>query len=121
MHFRYQFQVPGIAQQWRWGFFSGNGFNDSEQKEQMGGIQALWRDVLFSNQQKKMHVMVGGGDQIYCDDVWNLPAMLQVSERGVLQDKKRIDGVLSWTNMLSEGIVIIKILTSASLSIPQHF
>ncbi|GAX72780.1 hypothetical protein CEUSTIGMA_g236.t1 [Chlamydomonas eustigma] len=86
---RYQFQVPGIAQQWRWGFFSGNGFHDAEQKELMGGIQPLWRDVLFANQQKSLHVMIGGGDQIYCDDVWNLPAMLQAT---VWNDHDIFDG-----------------------------
>jgi len=72
---RHRFVVPGIAQKWRWGFYTCNGFHDHEQEAEMGGIQPLWSDVLFCHQTKPMHVMIGGGDQLYCDDVWNLPAL----------------------------------------------
>lgn len=43
----------------------------------MGGIPPLWRDVLYCHEQRPIHMMIGGGDQLYCDDVWNLPALAQ--------------------------------------------
>ena len=43
----------------------------------MGGIAPMWRDVLYCHEQRPIHVMIGGGDQLYCDDVWNLPALAQ--------------------------------------------
>ena len=43
----------------------------------MGGIPPMWRDVMYCHEQRPIHVMIGGGDQLYCDDVWNLPALAQ--------------------------------------------
>lgn len=40
---RYCFFVPGVAQKWRWGFYSCNGFDNPKFEPQMGGIQPLWR------------------------------------------------------------------------------
>ena len=37
----------------------------------------MWRDVMYCHEQRPIHVMIGGGDQLYCDDVWNLPALAQ--------------------------------------------
>lgn len=75
---RYQFHVPGVGQKWHWGFYSCNGFHDPKDEFEMGGIQPLWRDVLHNHTQDPFHLMVGGGDQLYNDDVWNLPALVQV-------------------------------------------
>ena len=44
----------------------------------MGGIQPLWRDANACHQQQPMHVMVGGGDQLYCDAVWEIPTLVEV-------------------------------------------
>ncbi|KAG1679162.1 hypothetical protein FOA52_000518 [Chlamydomonas sp. UWO 241] len=73
---RFRFIVPGVGQHWRWGFYSCNGFHDAEVEKECGGIQPLWRDVLFSHEQRPIHVMIGGGDQLYNDDVWNLPSLV---------------------------------------------
>jgi hypothetical protein len=35
-------------------------------------LQPLWRDVLYCHQQRPIHVMLGGGDQIYNDTVWQV-------------------------------------------------
>eukprot|EP00798_Chlamydomonas_sp_ICE-L_P007892 gene7892-1102_t len=75
---KYRFHVPGIEQKWRWGFYSCNGFHNSVHQEgRYQGIQPLWRDVGYCHEQHPMHVMVGGGDQLYNDDVWNLPSLVQ--------------------------------------------
>jgi hypothetical protein len=40
-----------------------------ERQKKMGGLQALWQDVLNEHVKKPYFAMVGGGDQIYCDAV----------------------------------------------------
>jgi hypothetical protein len=75
---RHCFFVPGVAQKWRWGFYSCNGFHDPAHEAECGGIQPLWRDVLQCHKERPVHVMVGGGDQLYSDDVWSLPSLAQV-------------------------------------------
>ncbi len=76
---RYCFHVPGVAEKWRWGFYSCNGLAnhplDINKAEE--GVHSLWKDVLHCHQQLPLHAMIGGGDQICCDDVWNLPALIQ--------------------------------------------
>ena len=43
----------------------------------MGGIQPLWRDVMYCAR-TPMHLMVGGGDQLYNDGVWEVPTLKKV-------------------------------------------
>ena len=66
----------------RWGFFSCNGFGNAGAEARWGGIQPLWRDVMASHATEPMHVMVGGGDQIYNDGVRNTPAIAQERQGG---------------------------------------
>ena len=54
----------------------------------MGGIQPLWRDAVFCHEQKPLHVMVGGGDQLCCDEVWNLPSLVQVGCMDMLAESR---------------------------------
>ena len=53
------------------------GFDEPEAAAELGGIQPLWRDVVASSQ-TPLHVMVGGGDQLYNDGVWEAPALKEV-------------------------------------------
>lgn len=32
-----------------------------------GGVAPLWRDVVRAHEQRHLHAMVGGGDQVYTD------------------------------------------------------
>lgn len=32
-----------------------------------GGVAPLWRDVMAVHDQRRLHAMVGGGDQVYTD------------------------------------------------------
>ncbi|KAI8466181.1 MAG: hypothetical protein J3K34DRAFT_524717 [Monoraphidium minutum] len=65
-------------QPWRWNFYSCAGFaNDMspEDHEKLGGFQLLWQDVADRHKERPFHVMVGGGDQLYCDDVFTTPSL----------------------------------------------
>ncbi|KAG2448173.1 hypothetical protein HYH02_006758 [Chlamydomonas schloesseri] len=75
-HKKYHIQLPSANQKWHWGFYSCNGFHDPNDELAQGGIQPLWRDVLHVHQRDPIHVMFGGGDQLYCDDVWKLPSLV---------------------------------------------
>eukprot|EP00798_Chlamydomonas_sp_ICE-L_P030774 gene30774-35813_t len=72
----FQFYVAGAYEKWNWGFYSCNGFHDPVVEKKFGGIQPLWHDVAKIHTTKtKMHVMVGGGDQLYNDNVWELSSL----------------------------------------------
>jgi hypothetical protein len=72
---------PGLHQTWRWGFYSCAGFSNDvpldDQKDKWGGFDYLWRDVLDCHGRAPLHLMVGGGDQLYSDDVFTTPAMAE--------------------------------------------
>jgi hypothetical protein len=68
--------TAGKDQEWHWGFYSCSGFSfdvsQEEQRDKWGGGSGLWPDVLARHQQAPLHLTVGGGDQLYCDDVWQV-------------------------------------------------
>ncbi|CUA67500.1 putative protein YGR266W [Saccharomyces cerevisiae S288c] [Rhizoctonia solani] len=69
------FWVPKIGQTFRIMFFSCNGFVPGAEK-QVNGL-ALWNDVLRLHEKSPLHVMIGGGDQIYSDGVTEPHAPLE--------------------------------------------
>jgi hypothetical protein len=66
---RYTFYVPAVSQPFHWGFHSCNGLSASADLE-LWGEPLLWKDVLARHKQDHLHLMVGGGDQIYNDGFW---------------------------------------------------
>ncbi|KAJ9049351.1 hypothetical protein DSO57_1025474 [Entomophthora muscae] len=75
---KYTFYVQGIEETWRWSFFSCNGFSndvDAKRQEEAGGADPLWNDMMEQHAKAPFHAMVGGGDQLYCDDVFLEPSM----------------------------------------------
>ncbi|KAI9294514.1 hypothetical protein K502DRAFT_292235 [Neoconidiobolus thromboides FSU 785] len=69
----YSFYIQGYNQTWRWAFFSCNGFSNDVTKEKQiecGGANPLWDDLYRQHNFEPFHCMVGGGDQLYCDDVF---------------------------------------------------
>ena len=62
------FVVPAATESMRIMFHSCNGFSVGTDKDAWSG-PALWGDVLRVHNQKPLHVMIGGGDQIYNDGV----------------------------------------------------
>jgi hypothetical protein len=56
-------RLPGLEQEWHWGFYSCSGFSFDvsleEQRDKWGGGHGLWPDVLARHQQLPLHLMVG--------------------------------------------------------------
>lgn len=49
-------------------------------------VRPASQDVLHCHEEKPLHIMIGGGDQLYNDPVWNLPALvqwLQIQDRNI--------------------------------------
>ena len=61
------FHVPAASETMNIMFHSCNGFSSSVNPETLSGPSPLWRDVLRAHEAKPIHVMLGGGDQIYND------------------------------------------------------
>jgi hypothetical protein len=67
---QFQFHVPAIQNSMRFMFYSCNGFSDISEatRARYGEREApLWQDVLDRHHQSPIHVMLGGGDQLYQD------------------------------------------------------
>lgn len=63
------FWVPAKGQSMNIMFHSCNGFSLSVSPDELSGPDPMWRDVLNDHQSRPFHVMLGGGDQLYCDAV----------------------------------------------------
>lgn len=63
------FWVPAKGQSMNTMFHSCNGFSIGAKANALSGPDPMWRDVLNNHQTAPFHVMVGGGDQIYNDEV----------------------------------------------------
>ncbi|KAK9468103.1 hypothetical protein V1512DRAFT_128022 [Lipomyces arxii] len=80
--FTYQFLVAGSEEtEWKFMAFSCADFSlgvSEEEREELGGVGYLWEDVMDKHKQLGgLHVMLGGGDQIYADRMWKEVASLQ--------------------------------------------
>ena len=62
------FHVPASHESMRIMFHSCNGFSVGTDEDAWSGC-ALWNDVLRTHETKPLHVMIGGGDQIYNDGI----------------------------------------------------
>ena len=62
------FHVPAYTDSMRIMFHSCNGFSVGTDEDAWSGC-ALWNDVLRTHQENPIHVMIGGGDQIYNDNI----------------------------------------------------
>lgn len=86
---------------WRWAFYSCNGFStcvSEERRQQMGGLQPLWRDLMQQHRKQPFHCLVGGGDQLYADKIWHLPSLqpwLRLSGRNNRE-------IAPWTEQMEE-------------------
>ncbi|VEU20139.1 DEKNAAC101064 [Brettanomyces naardenensis] len=63
----YQFFIPSVDQSMNIMSFSCNGFSLEADVSSFKG--SLWLDVLRRHEDFHYHVMLGGGDQIYCDSI----------------------------------------------------
>ncbi|KAF3769127.1 hypothetical protein M406DRAFT_287220 [Cryphonectria parasitica EP155] len=62
------FNVPAVTESMRIMFHSCNGFSVGTDEAAWSG-PALWNDVLRRHAEVPFHVMIGGGDQVYCDGI----------------------------------------------------
>jgi hypothetical protein len=65
---RNRFFVPAVSESMRIMFHSCNGFSVGTDEDAWSG-PALWNDVLRRHAEAPIHVMIGGGDQIYNDGI----------------------------------------------------
>ncbi|PFH52428.1 hypothetical protein AMATHDRAFT_74220 [Amanita thiersii Skay4041] len=78
---RMRFFIPGKQQSMRCAAHSCNGFSAGVNPDDFrgpgfkSGYDPLWIDLLTKHAEKPFHVMIGGGDQIYCDRLINEPEM----------------------------------------------
>ncbi|KAL3476410.1 hypothetical protein BJX99DRAFT_228086 [Aspergillus californicus] len=63
------FWVPPRGQSMNVMFNTCNGFSPGVESDRFSGPDPMWRDVLNEHQTRPFHVMVGGGDQIFNDNV----------------------------------------------------
>ncbi|KAI0071818.1 hypothetical protein K474DRAFT_1712149 [Panus rudis PR-1116 ss-1] len=75
------FTVPGRQQEMRWAAFSCNGFSAGVNPDDFrgpgfaSGYDPVWSDLLAKHAEEPFHVLVGGGDQLYCDGIVREPEM----------------------------------------------
>ncbi|BGP53880.1 hypothetical protein JCM8202v2_001452 [Rhodotorula sphaerocarpa] len=70
------FWIPARDQQFRvmyHSWYAVNGFSSGVDQDAFNGPDPLWNDVLVKHKQQPIHVMVGGGDQLYCDPLAREP------------------------------------------------
>lgn len=68
----FTFHLPAVHENMRFMFYSCNGFSDVSpalQKELGAPYHPLWQDVLDKHAIMPFHVLLGGGDQLYSDDM----------------------------------------------------
>ncbi|KAJ7273561.1 hypothetical protein B0H12DRAFT_1089992 [Mycena haematopus] len=75
------FHVPGLTQNMRWATYSCNGFSAGVNPDDFrgpgynSGYDPVWVDLLSKHAEEPFHVLVGGGDQIYCDGLTREPEL----------------------------------------------
>ncbi|KAI6103548.1 hypothetical protein F5141DRAFT_1189861 [Pisolithus sp. B1] len=75
------FYVPAFRQNMRWATYSCNGFSAGVNPDDFrgpgfkSGYDPMWVDLLQKHSQEPFHVLVGGGDQLYCDSVTREPEL----------------------------------------------
>ena len=66
--------MPGREQRWHWAFTSCNGMDQDADTEKFGEPH-LWGDLVARHAEAPLHVLVGGGDQLYNDALWTSPSL----------------------------------------------
>ncbi|KAJ3726024.1 hypothetical protein C8R42DRAFT_424597 [Lentinula raphanica] len=75
------FFVPGRNQNMRWASYSCNGFSSGINPDDFrgpgfqSGYDPCWLDLLQHHYHEPFHVLVGGGDQLYCDGLTREPEL----------------------------------------------
>ncbi|KAF9349330.1 hypothetical protein BGX26_012362 [Mortierella sp. AD094] len=92
----YWFFVAGRAESFRWMFYSCNGFSMSTDPIALGGANPLWNDALAKHTEHPYHVMIGGGDQLYCDSLLNEKEMLEWLALSTVSEREKVACKQHW-------------------------
>lgn len=90
-----EFFVPGRNQNMRWAAHSCNGFSAGVNPDDfrgpgfLSGYDPVWVDLLTKHAEQPFHVLVGGGDQLYCDVMMREPEMQEWVSGMKPEEKKR--------------------------------
>lgn len=73
---KWYFYAPRLNETPRFFFFSCNGFHSKSDRKKYGGIDGMWKQMdHFQENEIRAHLLIGGGDQIYCDEIWEIPEL----------------------------------------------
>ncbi|GLI60508.1 hypothetical protein VaNZ11_002671 [Volvox africanus] len=76
----YSIAVPALEEPWRMAFYSCNGVDAShilpcEREVAAESALSLWQDLARRHEQQPFHLLLGGGDQLYNDGVFEGPLL----------------------------------------------
>ncbi|KIM49433.1 hypothetical protein M413DRAFT_438618 [Hebeloma cylindrosporum] len=89
-----EFWVPGRMQNMRWAAHSCNGFSAGVNPDDFrgpgfkSGYDPVWMDLLSKHSETPFHVLMGGGDQLYCDSLMREPEMQDWVTKSKPEEKK---------------------------------
>ncbi|KAF8968403.1 hypothetical protein BDZ97DRAFT_1655223 [Flammula alnicola] len=89
-----EFWVPGRMQNMRWAAHSCNGFSAGVNPDDFrgpgfkSGYDPVWMDLLSKHAETPFHVLMGGGDQLYCDSLMREPEMQEWVSKTKPEEKK---------------------------------
>ncbi|KAF9069811.1 hypothetical protein BDP27DRAFT_1324632 [Rhodocollybia butyracea] len=89
-----RFFVPAKQQNMRWASYSCNGFSAGVNPDDFrgpgfqSGYDPCWIDLLAHHHEEPFHVLVGGGDQLYCDGLTREPELQEWVAKIKPEDKQ---------------------------------
>lgn len=89
------FFVPGRSETMRLAAYSCNGFSAGLNPDDFrgpgfqSGYDPVWVDLLAKHAERPFHVLVGGGDQLYCDGVTREPELQEWLNHPKPEEKNR--------------------------------
>ncbi|KJA20267.1 hypothetical protein HYPSUDRAFT_68674 [Hypholoma sublateritium FD-334 SS-4] len=101
-----EFWVPGRGENMRWAAHSCNGFSSGVNPDDFrgpgfaSGYDPVWIDLLTKHHAAPFHVLVGGGDQIYCDSLMREPEL----QEWAAQTKPEVKRAMPLTEELEAAI-----------------
>ncbi|KAJ8463846.1 hypothetical protein ONZ45_g17443 [Pleurotus djamor] len=88
------FYVPGRFEDMKWAAHSCNGFSAGVNPDDFrgpgfqSGYDPVWVDLLNKHATEHFHVMIGGGDQLYCDSMTREPELQEWVAKMKPEDRK---------------------------------
>eukprot|EP00834_Sanchytrium_tribonematis_P004731 NODE_249_length_11770_cov_0.803530.p3 type:complete len:587 gc:universal NODE_249_length_11770_cov_0.803530:11689-9929(-) len=71
----YSFVLPAENENFKLAYYSCAGLSQGVDSLKYGGYCNLWFDLLKQSESEHLHLLVGGGDQLYNDAVFDIPSL----------------------------------------------